>query len=76
MGTTLTAIPRRATVLASKAAVLAAATGIAAGTAILASLATARWILPGNNFTPEAGYPSCPSPTPPPSEPPSAPPSA
>jgi hypothetical protein len=37
--------------------VLAAATGIAAGTAILASLATARWILPGNGFTPEAGYP-------------------
>nr|WP_248296999.1 ABC transporter permease [Streptomyces sp. S1D4-11] len=55
--TTLTAIPRRATVLVSKAAVLAAATGIAAGTAILASLATARWILPANGFTPEAGYP-------------------
>ncbi|MFF0039433.1 ABC transporter permease [Streptomyces mirabilis] len=55
--TTLTAIPRRATVLASKAAVLAAATGIAAGTAILASLVTARWILPINGFTPEAGYP-------------------
>jgi hypothetical protein len=42
--TTLTAIPRPAT-------------GIAAGTAILASLATARWILPANGFTPEAGYP-------------------
>lgn len=55
--TTLTAIPHRVTVLASKAAVLAVATGIAAGAAILASLTTARWILPGNGFTPEAGYP-------------------
>ncbi|MCX4457030.1 hypothetical protein OG585_31130 [Streptomyces sp. NBC_01340] len=54
--TMLTSIPRRATVLASKAAVLATATGIAADTAILASLATAHWILSGNGFTPEAGY--------------------
>ncbi|MEU9289525.1 ABC transporter permease [Streptomyces sp. NPDC048275] len=55
--TTLTAIPRRTTVLASKAAVLAVSTGIAAAVAITVSLYAARWILPGNGFTPEEGYP-------------------
>jgi hypothetical protein len=55
--TTLTAIPRRSRVLASKAAVLATATGAAGTLAIAASLYAARLILPGNGFTPAEGYP-------------------
>jgi ABC-2 type transport system permease protein len=54
---TLTAMPRRITVLAAKAAVL---TGLvlAAGTiAVLGSLLAGRLILPGHGFTPAHGYP-------------------
>jgi ABC-2 type transport system permease protein len=55
--TTLTAMPRRAAVLAAKAAVLTGLT-LAAGTvAVLASVLAGRLILPGNGFTPEHGYP-------------------
>ena len=55
--TTLTAMPRRTTVLAAKAAIL---TGLvlAAGTiAVLASVLAGRLILPGHGFTPAHGYP-------------------
>ena len=54
---TLAAMPRRATVLAAKAAIL---TGVvlAAGTvAVLGSLLAGRFILPGHGFTPAHGYP-------------------
>ncbi|MCT9933784.1 ABC transporter permease subunit [Planotetraspora sp. A-T 1434] len=55
--TTLAAMPRRATVLAAKAAVLAGLT-VAAGTvAVLGSVLAGRLILPGNGFTPAHGYP-------------------
>ena len=56
--TTLTAMPRRATVLAAKAAVV---TGLvlAAGTiAVLGSLLAGRLILPGHGFTAAHGYPA------------------
>ncbi|MET7703155.1 ABC transporter permease [Streptomyces sp. NPDC005485] len=56
--TTLTAIPNRPKVLASKAAVLAAVTAAAGILAISASLLAGRLILPGNGFTPKEGYPS------------------
>ena len=54
--TTLTAMPRRATMLTAKAAVV---TGLvlAAGTiAVLGSLLAGRLILPGHGFTPAHGY--------------------
>ncbi len=55
--TTLTAMPRRAAVLAAKAAVLTGLT-LAAGTlAVLASVLAGRLILPGNGFTPAHGQP-------------------
>ncbi|MEU8803448.1 ABC transporter permease subunit [Spirillospora sp. NPDC048819] len=54
---TLAAVPRRGTVLAAKAAVVAG-TVAAAGTAgVLASLAAGRGIAPGNGFTAASGYP-------------------
>jgi ABC-2 type transport system permease protein len=53
---TLTAMPRRHTVLAAKAA-LAAGLGLAAGTvAVLAAVLAGRLILPGRGFTPANGY--------------------
>jgi ABC-2 type transport system permease protein len=53
---TLTAMPRRHTVLAAKAA-LAAGLALAAGAvAVLASVLAARLILPGRGFTPANGY--------------------
>lgn len=55
--TALTAVPRRGTLLTAKSAVLAALTAAAGAVAVCASLLTARLILPGNGFTPEAGYP-------------------
>ncbi|MEU5342357.1 MULTISPECIES: ABC transporter permease subunit [unclassified Streptomyces] len=55
--TTLTAMPHRVSLLASKAAVLAAMTAAAGTAAILGSLYAGRLILPGNGFTQEAGYP-------------------
>jgi ABC-2 type transport system permease protein len=55
--TTLAAMPRRATVLAVKAAILTGVT-LAAGTlAVLASVLAGRLILPGNGFTPAHGQP-------------------
>jgi ABC-2 type transport system permease protein len=55
--TTLTAMPRRTTVLAAKATVLTG-TVLAAGTiAVLGSLLAGRLILPGNGFTSAHGYP-------------------
>jgi ABC-2 type transport system permease protein len=54
---TLTAMPRRTTMLAAKAAIL---TGLvlAAGTvAVLGSVLAGRLILPGHGFTPAHGYP-------------------
>jgi ABC-2 type transport system permease protein len=55
--TTLTAMPRRSTVLAAKATIL---TGVvlAAGTiTVLGCLLAGRLILPGHGFTPAHGYP-------------------
>jgi len=53
---TLTAIPRRVTMLAAKAAVVVAV-ALAAGTAaVLGSLLAARLLLPGNGFTAAHGY--------------------
>ena len=54
---TLAAMPRRSTVLAAKAAVVAGLV-LAAGTvAVLASVLAGRLILPGRGFTPAHGYP-------------------
>ncbi len=55
---TLTAMPRRATVLAAKTAVLTGLTLIAGTIAVLASVLAGRLILPGNGFTPAHGYPA------------------
>jgi ABC-2 type transport system permease protein len=56
IATTLTAIPRRATMLAAKAC-LVTAVALAAGTAaVLASLLAGRILLPGNGFTAAHGY--------------------
>ena len=53
---TLTAMPRRHTVLAAKAALVGALV-LAAGTvAVLASVLAGRLILPGHGFTPAHGY--------------------
>ncbi|HYY78240.1 MAG TPA: ABC transporter permease [Actinomycetes bacterium] len=53
---TLTAMPRRATVLAAKAAVVGGSV-LAAGTvAVLASVLAGRLLLPGNGFTEAHGY--------------------
>ncbi|MEV4161221.1 ABC transporter permease [Nonomuraea dietziae] len=53
--TTLTAMPRRTTVLAAKAAILTGLT-LAAGTvAVLGCVLTGRLILPGNGFVPAHG---------------------
>jgi ABC-2 type transport system permease protein len=55
--TTLAAVPRRATVLAAKAAVVTAVT-LAAGTlAVLGSVLAGRLILPRHGYTPANGYP-------------------
>jgi ABC-2 type transport system permease protein len=54
---TLTAMPRRATMLAAKATVLTGMV-LAAGTvAVLGSVLAGRLILPGHGFTPAHGYP-------------------
>jgi ABC-2 type transport system permease protein len=56
IATTLTATPRRATMLGAKAC-LVTAVGLAAGTAaVLASLLAGRLLLSGNGFTPAHGY--------------------
>ena len=56
--TTLTAMPRRLSVLGAKAVVVTALT-LAAGTVgVLASMLAGRLILPGRGFTPPHGYPA------------------
>jgi ABC-2 type transport system permease protein len=54
---TLTATPRRTTVLAAKAAVLTALVLVAGTIAVLGSVLAGRVILPGHGFTPAHGYP-------------------
>ena len=54
---TVTAMPRRATVLAAKAAILTCIVVTAATIAVLASVLAGRLILPGHGFTPAHGYP-------------------
>jgi ABC-2 type transport system permease protein len=54
---TLTAMPRRLTVLAAKAALIAGLVLAAGAAAVLASVLAGRLILPGHGFTPAHGYP-------------------
>ena len=54
---TFTAMPRRATVLAAKAAVVCGLVLAAAAITVLASVLIARQMLPGNGFTAAHGYP-------------------
>jgi ABC-2 type transport system permease protein len=54
---TLAATPRRATVLAAKAAVLTGPVLVAATAAVLGSLLAGRLILPGHGIGPAHGYP-------------------
>jgi ABC-2 type transport system permease protein len=54
---TLTAMPRRLTVLAAKAALIAGLVLAAAAVAVLASVLAGRLILPGHGFTAAHGYP-------------------
>ena len=55
--TTLAAMPRRTTVLAAKAAVVATVTLAAAIPAVLGSVLAGRLILPAHGYTPANGYP-------------------
>jgi ABC-2 type transport system permease protein len=55
--TTLTAMPRRITVLSAKAVVVAALALAAGAVGVLASVLAGRLILPGRGFTPVHGYP-------------------
>jgi ABC-2 type transport system permease protein len=55
---TLTAMPRRLTVLAAKAALIAGLVLAAAAVAVLASVLAGRLILPGHGFTTAHGYPA------------------
>jgi ABC-2 type transport system permease protein len=55
--TTLAAMPRRATALAAKAAVVTAVTLAAGIPAVLGSVLAGRLILPGHGYTPANGYP-------------------
>ncbi|MBT2225308.1 ABC transporter permease subunit [Nonomuraea sp. NEAU-A123] len=54
--TTLTAMPRRVTVLTAKASIVTGLTLAAATIAVLASVLAGRLILPGNGFTAAHGY--------------------
>jgi ABC-2 type transport system permease protein len=54
---TLTAIPRRPTVLAAKAATVSGVVLAAGAIAVLGCLLAGRLILPGHGFTPAHGYP-------------------
>jgi len=54
--TTLTAIPRRTTVLAAKATLLTCLVFLAGAVAVLGSLLIGRLVLPGHGFTPVHGY--------------------
>jgi ABC-2 type transport system permease protein len=53
----LAAMPRRATMLAAKAAVVGGLVLMAGTLAVLGSLVAGRLALPGNGFTPAHGYP-------------------
>jgi ABC-2 type transport system permease protein len=55
IGTTLAAVPRRATVLAAKAAVLVSVVAGAGTVAVLGSVLAGRLLLPDNGFTPANG---------------------
>ena len=55
--TTMTAMPRRLSVLGAKAVVVAGLTLAAGAVGVLASALAARLILPGRGFTPVHGYP-------------------
>jgi ABC-2 type transport system permease protein len=55
--TTLTAMPRRAAVLAAKAAVTTGPVLAAAAAAVAGSLVAGRLILPGHGFTAARGFP-------------------
>jgi ABC-2 type transport system permease protein len=55
--TTLTAMPRRITVLAAKAAVVTAVVLVTGVVAVIGSFLAGRLILPGNGFTAAHGYP-------------------
>ncbi len=54
--TTLTAMPRRTTVLAAKAAILTGLVLVAGTIAVLGCLLAGRLILPGHGFTPAHGF--------------------
>jgi ABC-2 type transport system permease protein len=54
---TLTAMPRRLTVLAAKAALVTGLVLVAAAAGVLASVLAGRLILPGHGFTAAHGYP-------------------
>jgi ABC-2 type transport system permease protein len=58
IGTTLTAMPHRATVLAAKAVILTGVVAAAGTVAVLGSLLAGRLILPGHGFTAARGYPA------------------
>jgi len=55
--TTLTAMPRRGTVLAAKAAVVTGPVLAAGAAAVLGSVLAGRLILPGHGYSPAHGYP-------------------
>jgi ABC-2 type transport system permease protein len=55
---TLAAMPRRTTVLAAKAVVVAAVTLAAGVPAVFGSVLAGRLILPGHGYTPANGYPA------------------
>ena len=54
---TLTAMPRRTTMLAAKAAILTGLVMVAGTVAVLGSVLAGRLILPGHGFIPAHGYP-------------------
>jgi ABC-2 type transport system permease protein len=54
---TLTAMPRRTTMLAAKAAILTGLVMVAGTVAVLGSVLAGRLILPGHGFNPAHGYP-------------------
>jgi len=54
---TLTAMPRRASVLAAKAVVVTALVVVAGTAGVLGSVLAGRLILPGHGFSPARGYP-------------------
>lgn len=57
MRTTLTAMPRRTMVFATKAAVVTGVTLAVGAAGVLASVFAGRLLLPGSGFTPVNGYP-------------------